>query len=143
MMQYKGYIGRVELDDEAGIFHGEIINIRDVITFQGSSVEELFKAFHESVDDYLDFCRDRGEAPDKPFSGQFVTRISPELHRQLHIAASISGKSLNAWIADQLQIAVNVTSAAQPIVRNQDSKRKQPKKTGKKTKKSEPKRNAS
>jgi predicted HicB family RNase H-like nuclease len=32
---YKGYIARVEYDDDAGIFHGEVINTRDVITFQG------------------------------------------------------------------------------------------------------------
>jgi len=106
MMEYKGYIGKVDFDDEAGIFHGEVINTRDVITFQGKSVAELKKAFRESVDDYLAFCASRGEEPDKPFSGQFVTRIPPELHRQVNLAASLSGKSLNAWVADQLKAAV-------------------------------------
>ena len=38
MMEYKGYIARVEFDDEADILHGEVINTRDVITFQGISV---------------------------------------------------------------------------------------------------------
>ena len=106
MMEYKGYIGKVEFDDQAGIFHGEVINTRDVITFQGESVTELKKAFQGSVDDYLAYCASRGEAPDKPFSGQFVTRIPPELHRQVNLAASISGKSLNAWVVEQLQAAV-------------------------------------
>ena len=106
MMEHKGYLGKVEFDDEAGIFHGEVVNTRDVITFQGDSVAALKKAFRESVDDYLEFCQQRGEAPDKPFSGQFVTRISPDLHRQLNVAAALSGKSLNAWIAEQLQGAV-------------------------------------
>ena len=106
MMEYKGYIGKVEFDDEAGFFHGEVINTRDVITFQGQSVAELKKAFQESIDDYLAFCASRGEEPDKPFSGQFVTRIPPELHRQVNLAASLSGKSLNAWVADQLKAAV-------------------------------------
>lgn len=32
MMEYKGYIGVVEFDDEAGIFHGEVVNTRDVIS---------------------------------------------------------------------------------------------------------------
>ena len=49
MMEYKGYIRKVEFNDEAGIFHGEVINTRDVITFQGESVAELKKAFRESV----------------------------------------------------------------------------------------------
>lgn len=106
MMEYKGYIGKVAFDDVAATFHGEVINTRDVITFEGESVSELTQAFRDSVDDYLAFCRERGEAPDKPFSGQFVTRISPELHRQVHAAAAVSGKSLNAWVTDQLQTAV-------------------------------------
>lgn len=106
MMEYNGYIGKVEFDDEGEIFHGEIINTRDVITFQGKSVAELTRAFRESIDDYLAFCKQRGEAPDKPFSGQFVTRIPPELHRQVNVAAVLAGKSLNAFVTEQLQIAV-------------------------------------
>lgn len=111
MMEYKGYVGKVEFDDEAGIFHGEVLDTRDVITFQGRSVDELKTAFQESIDDYLAFCKQRGEEPNKPFSGQFVTRIPPELHRQVNLAASISGKSLNAWVAEQLQAAVASTKS--------------------------------
>lgn len=107
MMEYKGYLGKVEFDDEASIFHGDVTNTRDVITFQGKSVAELKKAFRDSVDDYLAFCAERGEEPDKPFSGQFVTRVSPDLHRRASLAASRSGKSLNAWIAEQLQSAID------------------------------------
>jgi predicted HicB family RNase H-like nuclease len=55
-MTYKGYQSKVELDEKAGVFHGEVINIRDVITFQGTSVEESRQAFEDSVDDYLAFC---------------------------------------------------------------------------------------
>ena len=66
MLEYKGYIGKVEIDDEEGLLHGEVINIRDVITFQGTSVAEMQKAFRESVDDYLEFCAQRGESPEKP-----------------------------------------------------------------------------
>src|SRR5262249_49717898 len=111
MMEYKGYIGRVEFDDESALFTGEVINTRDVITFQGESVGELTQAFCDSIDDYLAFCKTRGDAPDKPFSGQFVTRISPELHRQVNLAAARSGKSLNAWVAEQLQGAVSPVEA--------------------------------
>lgn len=106
MMEYKGYLGKIEIDDEAGLLHGEVINTRDVITFQGESLAEVKQAFNDSIDDYLDFCRERGESPDKPFSGQFVTRISPDLHRRVNDAAARSGKSLNAWVAEQLQSAV-------------------------------------
>ena len=106
MMEYKGYIGKVEVDDEAGILHGEIINIRDVITFEGTSVDEIQKAFRESVDDYLDFCAQRGEAPEKPFSGKFVVRLPAELHRKAYIQAKLADKSLNGWVTDVLQTAL-------------------------------------
>ncbi len=62
-MEYTGYLSRVTFDDEANIFHGEVTNIRDVITFQGKSVDELRKAFEDSVEDYLAFCAERGEEP--------------------------------------------------------------------------------
>jgi predicted HicB family RNase H-like nuclease len=116
MMEYQGYIGKVEFDDEAGIFHGEVVNTRDVITFQGKSVAELKKAFRESIVDYLAFCKQRGEAPDKPFSGKFVTRIPPELHRQINVAALVAGKSLNAWVAEQLQCAAQRNVASKGVV---------------------------
>ena len=102
MMEYKGYVGKVEFDDEAGIFHGEVLDTRDVITFQGQSVDELKTAFQDSIDDYLAFCRERGEKPDKPCSGQFVVRIPPELHRRVNMLAGASGKSLNGWVVECL-----------------------------------------
>lgn len=102
MMEYKGYVGQVEFDDDANIFHGEVINLRDVVTFQGSSVQELRKTFEESVDDYLEFCAERGESPDKPYSGKFMVRLEPELHKMLAIRAKKERKSLNALVHDTL-----------------------------------------
>ncbi len=102
MMKYKNYIAKVEFDDEANVFHGEIANIRDVVTFQGRSVKELHQAFEDSVDDYLAFCKKRGEDPEKPFSGRLMIRLTPQQHRNIFISAKQTGKSLNAWIAEQL-----------------------------------------
>jgi predicted HicB family RNase H-like nuclease len=105
-MEYKGYIGKVEIDAEAGILYGEVINIRDVITFEGTSVDEVYKAFRESVDDYLAFCAERGESPEKPFSGKFVVRLPAELHRKAYIQAKLADKSLNRWVTEVLQTAL-------------------------------------
>ncbi len=102
MMEYKGYFAKVEFDDEADIFHGEVINLRDVVTFQGQKVDELQKAFRDSLDDYLEFCAERGEAPDKPYSGKFMVRVEPELHKTIAIRARQEGKSLNSWVHDTL-----------------------------------------
>src|SRR5471030_2266846 len=102
-MTYRGYQAIAELDEEAGVFHGEVINTRDVITFQGSSVEELKQAFEDSVDDYLEFCAYRGEDAEKPFSGKFLVRVQPEVHRQIMTEARRRGKSLNAYVMEKLQ----------------------------------------
>jgi len=107
MMEYKGYAAKVEFDDEAEIFHGEVLGIKDVVTFQGKTAGELKKVFKESVDDYLSFCKERGEAPDKPFTGKFLVRISPELHRKIYLSAKLSNESLNAWLNEKLDRVVN------------------------------------
>ncbi len=103
MMSYKGYTGHVEFDDEAGIFHGEVLDLRDMVTFQGKSVDELEQAFKDSVDDYLEFCQERNEEPDKPFSGKLMLRLPPELHRKVYTSSKREGKSLNQWIAERLE----------------------------------------
>ena len=106
MMEYKGYVGKVEFDDEANSFHGEVINTRDVITFQGQSADEIRQAFQDSIDDYLEFCTERGEGPDKPFSGTFTVRMGEELHRKAYIQAHSEDKSLNAWISEIIEATV-------------------------------------
>ncbi len=106
MMEYKGYIARVEIDDDVGILHGEVINTRDVITLEGTSIDELRQALTDSVEDYLAFCAERGEESDKPFSGKFSLRVDPELHRQITIKAKLADKSVNSWITETLEAAV-------------------------------------
>lgn len=103
MLKYKGYSGRVEFDDDAGIFHGEVLELKDVITFQGKTVQEIERSFRDSVDDYLRFCEERGEEPDKPFSGKLMLRLPPSLHRKVYVNARREGKSLNQWIAEKLE----------------------------------------
>jgi predicted HicB family RNase H-like nuclease len=104
-MTYKGYDALVTYDEEAELFHGEVMNTRDVITFEGSSVGELKQALLESIEDYLSFCKERGEEAEKPFSGQFVVRVEPPLHRAAVSAAKREGLSLNRWVAGVLERA--------------------------------------
>ena len=102
-MEYKGYVGVVDVDDEANILHGQIVNTRDVITFQGRNVKELRTALRDSVEDYLEFCKERGEEPERPFSGKFMVRVEPSLHRDLTIAAAKEGKSVQTVVREALQ----------------------------------------
>lgn len=107
MMNYKGYLGNVEYDDENRVFTGNVINTRNVITFHGKSVDELEAEFKASVDDYLQWCKEDGIEPEKPYSGKFNVRFTPELHRRAAIAAKLLGISLNAFleksVEDELQ----------------------------------------
>jgi predicted HicB family RNase H-like nuclease len=104
-MTYKGYAALIEYDDEDGIFTGRIAGIRDRVGFHADSVNELRKAFHEAVDDYLETCDRIGKEPQKAYSGQVMFRISPEVHRKAAIAAELSGKSLNQWAEEVLDRA--------------------------------------
>jgi len=104
MMKYKGYSGKAEYDDEAEIFYGEIIGLRDVVTFKGASVKELQRSFRESIDDYLAFCKRMNKAPDVPASGRLILRISPELHSRAVVVAKSEGRSLNTWVADAVKV---------------------------------------
>jgi predicted HicB family RNase H-like nuclease len=104
-MKYKGYTGVVEFDEDSGVLFGRVVGLRGAITFQGESVAEVIQAFHDSVDVYLEFCEKRGMSPEKPYSGQFVLRIDPTLHRALSHAAEERGVSLNALVEEQLRAA--------------------------------------
>ncbi|MCK5250458.1 MAG: type II toxin-antitoxin system HicB family antitoxin [Spirochaetaceae bacterium] len=102
-MTYKGYSGIVEYDDDARIFHGEVVGLKDVITFQGESVSALETAMAESIEFYLEWCAERGKDPEKPFSGKFLVRTDPEVHSKAVIAASRMGLSLNKYVEKAIE----------------------------------------
>jgi predicted HicB family RNase H-like nuclease len=102
-MTCDGYVASIELDEEVGLFHGEVINTRDVLTFQGGTLDELRTAFRDTIADYLEWCRERGKEPDRPYSGNFTVRLPPDLHRRVAVEAARRGKSVNAFVADALE----------------------------------------
>lgn len=103
MLNYKGYFGRVEFDDEAKLLHGEVVGTRDVITFEADSASKVGRAFRDSVDDYLAYCAERNESPEKPASGNFMVRLPRDLHRDIDRIAKAEGKSLNAVMQEAAQ----------------------------------------
>jgi predicted HicB family RNase H-like nuclease len=104
-MKYKGYIGVTEFDEEAQVFFGRVVNTRDTITFQSDNARLLESEFQASVDDYLDFCREKGRKPEHPYSGKFSLRLAPDLHERLAVAAACQKKSLNDFIVGCLDHA--------------------------------------
>jgi predicted HicB family RNase H-like nuclease len=104
-LNYKGYIGRFSYEEGDEAFHGTVLNLRDVIHFQGRSIAELRQSLQDSVDDYLAWCAADGRTPEKPFTGKFILRLPPELHRKATARAQLEGLSLNQWIAEVLEKA--------------------------------------
>lgn len=83
-------------------FSGEVINTRTVITFQGTRVDEIENAFHDSVDDYLEWCKEDGFELEKPYSGKFNVRLTPLFHSQVALAARKMNMSLNSFVEKSL-----------------------------------------
>jgi predicted HicB family RNase H-like nuclease len=99
-MQYKGYVAYITIDEESGLLLAETIGMKDGVTAQAETIPALQKEFEASIDDYLAWCDETGEQPEKPYSGKFQLRISPQIHRNLAIAAKKTGKSINAFVSE-------------------------------------------
>ncbi len=107
LLTFKGFSARVEFDARDNIFFGRLLGIEDLITFHGESVSELQEAFQEAVIDYLEACKRIGKRPQKPFSGNLMFRVPPEVHAAVTIAAKACGKSLNQWATEVLDNATH------------------------------------
>ncbi len=103
MMSYKGYYGSVQYSDEDRVFHGKIEFIRSLVSYEGSDVETLRKAFEEAVDDYLELCAEEGRKPEKAFKGTFNVRTGSDLHRKAALFAKAKGTNLNKLVTEALE----------------------------------------
>ncbi len=66
-MKYKGYVGSVEFSEADGIFCGRVMDIPDLISYEGATAKELVDDFHGAVDDYLSLCEEAGTKPERAF----------------------------------------------------------------------------
>jgi predicted HicB family RNase H-like nuclease len=107
-LHYKNYTGSVNFSEEDAVFHGKVIGIKALISFEGDSVIAITNDFRKAVDEYLKFCTAKGKEPEKPFKGSFNVRISADLHHKLALTASARGVSLNALVEDAIRQSVSV-----------------------------------
>ena len=106
-LHYKNYTGSVSFSEEDACFHGKVIGIKALISFEGNSVNSITNDFHDAVDEYLKFCERKGIEPEKPFKGSFNVRINADLHRKLALTANSRGVSLNTLVEDAILQMVN------------------------------------
>jgi predicted HicB family RNase H-like nuclease len=107
MIEYKDYIGVVDFDPEINLLHGTVINTNDVITFYGASVTELREEMQKSIEGYLEFCKEQGKIPEKPFSGEFTVQMSPEMHCKLALNAERLHLDFNVYLQEVLKKAAS------------------------------------
>jgi len=107
-MKYRGYIARIEYDEEDRIFVGHLAGIMDIVGFHGTTVDELEEAFHTAVDDYIAISEETGRPAQKPYSGNLMLRVPPDVHAAVATAAQASGKSINQWAAGILETASHI-----------------------------------
>jgi predicted HicB family RNase H-like nuclease len=103
-LRYKDFQGSVDFEDDRLIIR--ILHIDDLVTTEIDSASTARAAFAELVEDYLATCAELGKQPCKPFKGSFNVRVTPELHRQVAMAAADVGESMNAWISNALEARI-------------------------------------
>lgn len=107
ILQHKEYYATINFSSEDEVFHGKIFGINDLVTFEGSSVKELKKAFREAVEDYLETCLEVGKEPNKTYKGTFNVRIPVNLHKNAAIFAATNNISLNDFVKKAIDFALS------------------------------------
>src|SRR4051812_47781039 len=100
-LRYKDYQGSVEFEDGSLVI--QVLHINDIVTTSVDRADAAQATFEELVDDYLATCKELGKEPNKPFKGSFNVRVSPELHRQIAMAAADLGQTMNSWVEKALE----------------------------------------
>ena len=106
-LHYKGYVGSVEFSEKDGVFHGKVIGIKSLISYEGDSVQTITQDFRNAIDEYLEDCAKHGDEPEKSFKGSFNVRVESELHRKAAMAALSRDISLNAFVEDAIRQAIH------------------------------------
>ena len=97
-LTYKGYHGSVEFSLEDNTLFGQVIDTNSLISYEGTTLDELKKDFENAIDDYLKMCKEHNEKPEKAYTGIFNVRLEPEMHKRLALYAKEHDESLNASV---------------------------------------------
>ena len=108
-LRYKDFQGAVDFDGDRLVIR--ILHIDDFVTTEIDSASTAQPAFEELVDDYLATCEELGKLPGRPFKGSFNVRVTPELHRQVAMAAAEFGESMNTWVSKALEARIERQNA--------------------------------
>lgn len=102
-IKYKDFVATVRFSTDDEVFHGKLEGVNDLVSFEGSTVQQLKKAMKEAVEDYLEICSDLNKDPKKSFKGTFNVRIKPHLHERASMKSIEEGVSLNQIVEKAIE----------------------------------------
>ena len=103
VLKYKGFIGSVHYAAEDRVFYGKVEGLNDLISFEGSSVDELEEGFQYMVDKHIEDCEKNDIPLEKSYKGNLNIRLSQDLHKKAAYQASSRGVSLNQYINNAIK----------------------------------------
>jgi Uncharacterized protein encoded in hypervariable junctions of pilus gene clusters len=98
ILQYNNFYASVHFSADDEVFHGKILGIDDLVSFEGESVKDLKQAFKYAVEDYLETCEAIGKEPEKTYKGSFNVRVPSTLHKEASIFAAVHDMTLNEFV---------------------------------------------
>ena len=105
-MSYKGFRAKIEFSVDDDVFFGHLLDIDDIVSFHGETVDELKLAFQDAVDFHIEVCEKTGKVAKKNYSGKLLFRLPNQLHAEIAEAAARHGKSINEWGKEVFETAV-------------------------------------
>ncbi len=105
-MIINGQKATISYDEDIELFRGEFIGLNGGADFYAEDIKGLHQEGEQSLRVFLDMCKEDGREPCKAFSGKFNIRIAPSLHADVVAAAKSKGESLNKFVAETLEQAV-------------------------------------
>jgi predicted HicB family RNase H-like nuclease len=103
------YLKLVSWSIEDGCYVGSVPGWIDACC-HGSDEAEVYRELCRVLDEWIEIYRKDGRplpAPtNKRYSGRFVLRTGPEMHRALAVRALCEGESLNAFVVKSLKKSV-------------------------------------
>ena len=111
VMKIDGHQAVIIFDPEIELFRGEFVGLNGGADFYAADVAGLQREGAISLAVFLETCRKKNIEPFKNFSGKFVLRIDPSIHKAAAITAAASGKSLNQWLGEMLETSLDLRAS--------------------------------
>jgi len=105
-MEINGQKAIISYDEGIDMFRGEFVGLNGGADFYAKDIAGLHREGETSLQVFIDMCMEDDVEPYRSFSGKFNVRIAPELHEKAIAVAKGKGESLNQFIAETLEQAV-------------------------------------